>query len=234
MAKRILGIVGGMGPEATADLYREILRLTPASRDQDHIPVLIYSNPQIPERTSAILEGGEDPLPYLVETAQTLERAGAGALVMPCNTAHYFLAPLQEKTGIPILNMLEETAAAFRKGFPGGTKVGLLAATGTVRSGIYAAVFGRGGIEVLVPDDAEQKTVHAGIHRIKAAAHDDATARAFEAAGAGLVAAGAQAVILGCTEIPLAFDAGRAGYPVLNPTRILAQAAVDWALGRRA
>ncbi len=234
MAKRVIGIMGGMGPDATLDLYREIIRITPAAQDQDHIPVLIYSNPQIPDRTKAILYGGEDPLPQLIHTAEVLERAGAGILIAPCNTAHYFLPRVQEHVAVPIMNMIEETCRTFLTRVPGGKAVGLLASTGTARSGIYASVFGRAGVEVLLPDELEQQRVHSGIYDfVKAGRIGPEPHEIFESAGAGLIRAGAQSVILGCTEIPLAFDEQKVGYSSLNPTRILAQAAVDWALGKR-
>jgi aspartate racemase len=233
MGKRMIGILGGMGPEATADLYLEIIRLTPATKDQDHLPVLIYSNPQVPDRTRAILEKGEDPLPHLVETARVLERGGAGILAIPCNAAHYFLPQVQEQVKTKILNMLEETVETFRAHLPEGRTVGLLATTGTVRGGIYRSVFGRRNIEVLTPETEDQDRVHSGIQEVKAGAHNRATQEMFHSVGASLVKAGAQAVILGCTEVPLSFDPKAVDYLVLNPTRILAQAAVDWALGKR-
>jgi len=233
MAEPIIGILGGMGPEATADLYREIIRLTPARKDQDHIPVLIYSNPKIPDRTRAILEGGEDPLAYLIESATLLQRMGAGILAIPCNTAHYFLPQLAAAVQIPVLNMIEETYLALRATHPDSRAVGLLAATGTVRSGIYHAVFESRGISILVPDDAEQVKVHAAIAEVKSGEHGHSTRQTLEAIGANLLRKGAEAVILGCTEIPLVVDQESAGFACLNPTRILAQAAIDWALGKR-
>lgn len=229
---RMLGIIGGMGPEATVDFYREIIRATPARKDQEHLPVVIYSNPQIPERTKAILEGGESPLPRMIETARLLEKAGAGILAMPCNTAHYYHAQLQASVKIPILHMIEETLGAFTRRLSDGRFAGLLSTTGTVRSGIYQNTFARQRIEVLVPGEADQSLIMGGIERIKAGTHDRDTAHMFESIGSGLVKSGAQAVILGCTEIPLAFDEGRVDYVALNATRILAQAAVAWALGR--
>jgi aspartate racemase len=225
--------MGGMGPEATVDLYREIIRLTPARRDQDHIPVLIYSNPEVPDRTQAILEGGEDPLPHLIHTATVLERAGAGLLIAPCNTAHYYFPRLQEQVGIPILNMIQEACRTFLRGRPNAKTVGLLATTGTVRSRIYADIFGAAGVRVITPPDEEQARIHAGIFDYVKVGNTGPEPHAlFEAAGARLIEAGAESVILGCTEIPLAFDEGAVGYPTLNPTRILAQAAVTWALGK--
>jgi aspartate racemase len=233
MPNRVIGIMGGMGPEATVDFFREIIRLTPAKKDQDHIPVVIYSNPKTPERTQAILHGGEDPTPYLIESALILERAGAGILAVPCNTAHYFLPRVRPKVGIPILDMIEETFLSARAQIGNVRAVGLLATSGTIQSGVYRDVFARHGVEVLVPQAADQERLQQAIHKVKADSYDRARQDTFEKIGATLVEAGARAVILGCTEIPLAFDAERVSYSVVNSTRVLAQAAVDWALGKR-
>jgi len=232
MPDRIIGIVGGMGPEATADFFREIIHLTPAKKDQDHIPVLIYSNPRIPERTKAIVQRGEDPTPYLIESARILEWAGAGILAVPCNTAHYFLPRVRPEVNIPILDMIEETYRSTCAQVGNARAVGLLATKGTIESGVYRDVFARHGVEVLVPGAGDQDRVQQAIFLIKAAAYDRARQDTFETIGATLAGAGAEAVILGCTEIPLAFDTARVNYPVVNATRVLAQTAVDWALGR--
>jgi aspartate racemase len=233
MSKRIIGIIGGMGPDATADLYKEIIRLTRARRDQDHLRVMIYSNPKIPDRTRAILGKGENPLPALVETARALEKAGAGVLIMPCNAAHYYLPKMQSRVKIPIFSMIRETCVEVCLENPGIKSVGLLAATGTIISRVYHAEFSSAGVKVLVPDARDQLRIHGAIAQVKSGTRNERTRRIFEAAGARLVKRGAGIVILGCTEIPLAFDSGRVDYETINPTRVLASAAVSWALGKR-
>jgi aspartate racemase len=233
MGDRIIGIIGGMGPQATADLFSEIIHLTPVRMDQDHIRVLIYSNSKIPDRTSAILGKGKDPLPAMVETARTLERAGAGILAIPCNAAHHFLPRLQARIRTPILNMIRETCAQVCLRFPDIKSVGLLAATGTVRSRVYHEEFARAGLEVLAPEGRDQDRVHGAIWQVKAGRLQKRAQRTFELMGAKLTRRGAGMVILGCTEIPLAFAPGDVGYHTINSTRVLAQAAVDWALARR-
>ncbi len=233
MSRRTIGILGGMGPEATVDFYRQIIRLTPAERDQDHIPVVIHSNPQVPERTQAILQGGEDPTPYLVKSALLLERAGAGIVAVPCNTAHYFLPQVRPAVKIPILDMILETFDSTTARIEGARAVGLLATRGTVQSGVYRDVFAKHGVEVLVPDADDQERIQQSIFQIKAGSYDCEGQDVFERIGASLVARGARAVILGCTEIPLAFQCARADYMVVNATEVLARAAVDWALGKR-
>lgn len=227
---RVIGILGGMGPEATLDFYRHIINLTPASKDQDHIRVLIYSNPKIPDRTRAIAENGPSPLPELVETARTLERGGAGIIAIPCNTAHYFLEQIRKEVSIPVLDMVGETCLGLRRAYPDVRKVGLIAALGTVLSGVYHRALAPEGIEVLVPGEDEQKAVQEAIGQVKAGTSNRGTRETFQSTGKRLIDRGAGAVILGCTEVPLAFNPVEAGYPSLNSTRILAQAAVAWAL----
>ena len=134
---RIIGILGGMGPEATLDLFRCIIDLTPARRDQDHIRVLIYSNPKIPDRTKAIVAGDESPVPQLVDSALLLEKSGAGIIAMPCNAAHHYLPEVRRMIHIPFLDMIEETSRQLRIRLPRVKKVGLIASIGTYCSGVY-------------------------------------------------------------------------------------------------
>jgi len=228
-----IGILGGMGPEATVDLYRHIIDLTPAVIDQDHIKVLIYSNPKIPDRTEAIVAGGKSPLPYLIESAGLLEKWGAGIIAIPCNTAHHYLTEIQKQTGIPILNMVEETCSDLRARMPEIHTVGLLAIEGTLRSGMYHRVMAEAGVKVLVSENTEQQRIQSAIAQVKAGSADRSTQEIFESAAKRLIHSGAQVIILGCTEVPLAFDSDAIDRPCLNPTRILAQAAVNWALGKR-
>lgn len=226
--KRTIGIIGGMGPEATADLYLKIIRATPARRDQDHFHVLIDSNPAIPDRTAAIFGRGEDPVPALQETARNLELAGADFLVMPCNTAHYFYSEIRAAVRIPILHMMRETAAYTVDRWPGLRRVGLLATDGTLKTRLYHQAFAERGVEVLEPAAADQELVMRAIYGedgIKAGQHEGPR-RILLAVAQGLVAAGAEAVVAGCTEIPLVLRDGDLAVPVIDATWILALAAV--------
>ena len=229
----MIGILGGMGPEATLDLYRHIIRLTPAAKDQDHVRVLIYSNPKIPDRTNAIAGTGESPLPYLVESARLLERSGAGIIAIPCNATHHYLPDIQREINIPILNMIAETRARITQRLPDAGTIGLLAATGTVRSGVYHKTLSAAGIQVLIPSDTAQDEIQAAINQVKAGNHNQATRELFQSAGRRLIQAGAKAVILGCTEIPLSFDTEAVRYITVNPTQVLAESAVGWALKKQ-
>ncbi len=225
--KHLLGIFGGMGPEATANLYAEIVRRTPAARDQEHIPTLIYSLPQVPDRTTAIQAGDRSPVPFLIEGVTRLEKAGASFIVIPCNTAHYYYDDMQGAVKIPILHMIRETVAAVAKSYPDCKTVGLLATSGTIQSKLYEKEFNARGISVVCPDEALQTTcVMQAVTGIKAGGDKHEQADLLCTAGRDVEAKGAQIIVLGCTEIPLAFDTKRAAVPVVNATQVLAEAAI--------
>jgi aspartate racemase len=225
--RRILGIFGGMGPEATANLYQEIVRLTPAKKDQEHLATLIFSFPQVPDRTTAIRTGDRAIVPYLVEGVTRLERAGASLIVIPCNTAHFFYDDMQRAVKIPIVHMIREAAQAVAERHPNCRRVGLLATSGTISSGLYEKEFRHRGLETIYPDAAIQTDcVMKAVYGIKAGADRRASEDLLFLAGQNVERRGAQVIVLGCTEIPLAFNPGRASVPVVNATRVLAEAAI--------
>ena len=153
--KKSIGILGGMGPLATADLFRKIVLLTDAARDNDHIRVYIDDNASIPDRTAAILSGGADPLPAMTDSLRKLEACGADCIIMPCNTAHYFLPRLQALTEVPFLSMLEATAKTCADRFPDGTAA-VLATKGTLAAGLYQAALEKECVPFLLPRETEQ------------------------------------------------------------------------------
>lgn len=222
----VIGILGGMGPLATADLYRKIIAATPASRDQEHIPVLIHADPRVPDRTAALLESGEDPTPWLIEGARSLERMGATFIVIPCNTAHAFLHRVQPRLQRPILSMIDATVDLIREQYPGANVVGLLATSGTIASRVYQQALEARGLAAIVPDEAlQQRCVMPAIHAVKAGKADDATALMQEVAE-HLRQRGADLLILGCTEIPLILRPEHTTVPLVDATDALARAAV--------
>jgi aspartate racemase len=222
----IIGVAGGMGPEATCDLYMKIIRSTPARKDQDHLRVIIDSNPKIPDRTAYILGTGEDPRPYLIETARNVEKAGASFIVLPCNTAHYFHRDVQENVNVPVLHIMEEVAKYLEGKV---RKAGLLATTGTLKTGLYEEALSRVGIETILPGEEGQGKVMEAIYQVKAGQADKARKLILEQAR-GLEAYGAEAVIAGCTEIPLILRQGDLGIEVVDATYVLAQACVRLAM----
>jgi aspartate racemase len=224
---RLVGIFGGMGPEATANLYAEIVRLTPAREDQDHLPTLIYSRPQVPDRSACIKSGSREIIPYLVEGVRRLERGGAALIAIPCNTVHYYHEDMQKAVKIPVLNMIEETADTVQRDYPKARTVGLLASNGTVQTKLYETAFEKRGIKVILPDqNTQQCCVMDAVYSIKAGGSKTEQARLLNTAGNQLAARGADVLVLGCTEIPLAFDTKAARKPVVNATEVLARAAI--------
>ncbi len=135
MGEKIVGIMGGMGPEATVDLFRKILAATPAKSDQEHLHILIDCNSKIPSRPKALLEGGPDPTPLLQSTARNLELAGADFLVVACNTAHLFYDRIVEAVRVPVLHIADEAIGEAQRRYPGLRSVGVLAGRGAIRPG---------------------------------------------------------------------------------------------------
>lgn len=230
---RTVGVLGGMGPRATVDFFQKLTDLTPARRDQDHLRVIIDSRPQIPDRSAFLFGGGEDPTPWLVESAQTLEAAGAELLVIPCNTAHAFLDAIRRSVGIPVLDITEVVAEEACRTVPGLRVAGVLATGATVRVGLYHRAFERRGVRVLAPEPDDQGIVDRAIYAVKAGDLGPRVREEVRRVGHRLMAQGAEAVILGCTEVPLVVDPGEWAVPVLDSTRILAQATVRAALGEQ-
>lgn len=227
--KKVIGIIGGMGPLATADLFKKIILHTRADRDQDHLRVLIDSNTNIPDRTAAILQNGADPVPELTASAKGLAAQGADLLIMPCNTAHYFYDAVQSAVEIPVLHMIRLTARALEE--RGVKRAGLLATDGTVRTGIYQSCFQGSGIELATPSEEGQRAVMDMIYRGVKAGRRDYDASAARSAMASLLDGGAETLILGCTELPLAVELYGLDYPVTDPTLELALGAIRAAGG---
>ncbi len=224
--KKTIGILGGMGPAATADLYTRIIGLTEAKTDAEHLHVVIDGNTAIPDRTAAILRGGADPTEELQKSARRLEQAGAEVLVMSCNTAHYFYDRITPCISVPFLHMPRETAReAKRRGYGA---VALLATDGTCEAGVYQQAFEAEAPEIrlLRPEAAGQRKIMSLIYdNVKAGRYDMPKAE-LDALLAELSASGAEAFILGCTELPLAFRHYGFAVETLDPTEVLARAAV--------
>ncbi len=201
--EKIVGIIGGMGPEATVDLMARLIRLTPALDDADHIRCIVDNNPKVPSRIKALIEGGgQSPAPELADMARRLETWGADFLAMPCNTAHYYLQDIQDAVSIPVLNLIEITVQEVLKQQPGIATVGILGSTAMLLTGLYQHAFAAAGVTVVYPDTVCQDRVMVAIKDIKKGEMDQA-APAFDAAVSSLETQGAQAVVIACTELSL-------------------------------
>ena len=224
--EKVVGVLGGMGPLATADFYTKLVRLTPARTDQDHLRVLIDSNPKIPDRTAGLQGRGPDPTPHLVATARALERAGAEVIVIPCNSAHAYLAAIRKSVRVPVLDIMEEVATRAAALTPRLRVVGLLATPGTTRARLYHRALESRGIAVLDPTPVEEARVVEAIKAVKAGNLGAATRERVRQTALALLHRGAEALVLGCTELPLVIGPQDAPVPVLDGTEILAAAAV--------
>ena len=218
-----------MGPAASADLYMKLIRMTDAKSDADHPCVLIDSNTRIPDRTAAILAGGESPEAELVRSAKRLCDAGADVLLMACNTAHYWYGAVAEASKVPVINMPEEVAreAASRA----YRCVGLLSTSGIIAANVYTDAFRAFApkCELLLPTEREQKELMHLIYDGVKAGREDYPADGLISAVDGLSASGAQAFVLGCTEMPIAFARYKIQEAALDSTFIAARAALIFA-----
>ena len=224
---KTIGIIGGMGPLATVDLFGKIVANTTAANDREHIPVVIDNNTRIPDRTAGILHNGESPIREMVRSAVKLESMGADFLIMPCNTAHFFYNDIVKFVNIPMINMLEETAKAIKE--MGIGKVGLLATNGTIESGVYATAFEKFNVEFVTPNEEHQKAVMDLIYNGVKAGNFSIDISAFRNTINYLVSEGVEYVVLGCTELPIAFEKWEFNVKSIDPTLVLAKSAIKYA-----
>ena len=230
--RKTVGILGGMGPEATVDLMRRVIAGTPAHDDADHIRMLVDSNPRVPSRIEALVEGtGESPVPCLVEMARGLERQGADFLVIPCNTAHHYHTEIAAAVGVPVLNMIEMTARGAGAACPDLTRVGLLASSALLRIRLYEPWFERLGVGVLYPKSGVQRALMELIRAVKAGRHTTAQVAACDRAAEDLKAQGAQCLVVACTELSVIAERLNTDLPVCDAADVLARAVIREALG---
>jgi aspartate racemase len=230
---KTIGVIGGMGPEASNRLCQLITEGTPAACDQAHVPVITFNNSAIPDRVAAIFSQGTSPLPELIRTARVLEAAGADFLLMPCNTAHYYLEDLQAAVSVPIVNMIAVTIAVVAGSYGEKCRVGLLGSTPTVQCGLYENELKNHGYELVVPSAADQEELVMaaifGDQGIKAGMHEKPKKLLIEAARR-LIDAGADVIVAGCTEISLVLNNGDVSVPVIDPLQVVASYAIQLAM----
>jgi aspartate racemase len=223
-----LGVLGGMGPLATVDFFARLVELTPATRDEDHIPVVLASLPDIPPRVPAILGDGASPLPALLDARDRLLRAGASLLAMPCNTAHHWFDALAD-CPVPMLHIADAALGALRQAFAAPAAIGLVATRGTLRSGFYQRRLVAAGYACVEPDDdLLAGLIEPAVRSVKAGAVKEGGV-GFQRAALALRERGAAAAILACTEVPPALAAAGppAGFVCIDATAALAQACID-------
>lgn len=231
VSDKVVGIIGGMGPEATVDLMQQVIAATPAKDDADHIRMLVDNNPKVPSRIKAIIEGtGESPAPCMIEMARGLEKQGADFLVIPCNTAHHYYQDVAAAVNIPVFNLIELTSGCVKKEQPNLSKAGLLASSALQKIHLYEPWFEKYDVQVLYPQRDDQQVVMDLIRAVKANNQTVEQIQAYNRAAENLADQGAECLILACTELSVIGDQLQTCLPVYDASKLLAQAIVDEAL----
>ncbi len=225
----IVGVIGGLGPQATHDFIGKVLAHSNALTDQEHVHLIVEINPKTPNRNDAIAGCGPSPAPMLAGMACALERAGADFIVMACNTAHAFESDVRAATTLPFVSLIEEVVKEVRVRYPQARRIGLLAAQGCLDARIYHVAFGHHGIDVIEPMAAAQAELMALLYQIKAGDRGDAVRSAIRALGEALVVRGADLLVAGCTEIPLVLADGENSRTMIDSTDVLARRSVAYA-----
>ena len=236
-ARKVVGVLGGMGPDATVDFFAKLVAAIGAERDQDHLRIVIDNDPTVPDRTAAVHGHGPSPAPHLAAMARGLIAQGAEVLVMPCNGAHAFRSGVLEAAGdVPFLDLIETTVAATRARLPQVAAVGLLATDGTLAARLYDDGYAAAGVRALAPTPDDQALVMEAVYAVKRGRADAATAATVHAVAERLAAAGAEAIVAACTEIPLLIRDGDVvvdgrSVPVIASTDALVARTVAFATG---
>lgn len=226
-----MGVLGGMGPLATVDFLEKVIRATPALCDQDHVPMIIHHVPQIPNRNHAVLEGLDAPLEPMLAGLRTLERSGADAIVIPCNTAHAWFDRLAGQTQVPLIHIADAVARHIEARGPLNREVMLLATRGTIAAGIYTArANGMAGL-VTLPSDDIQIRIERIIRDVKAGDIDKARDEATLVAAELLAGTTDRLLLLACTELPIAFAAGTCSRHLIDSSQALAEACIAHSTG---
>lgn len=231
---KTVGVLGGLGPEATLDFFARVLKRSQASREQARPRLLIDNNPQVPDRNEALAGTGPSPGPALAEMARGLEKAGADFLVMVCNTAHAFQDDVLRATTLPFVSLIEETVRATLARLPQAHTVGLLATRGCLAAQLYQRAFAARHIRVLEPEGQGLERFMTLLYRIKAGDLGAEVQSEMRALALAFGDQGAEAIVAGCTEVPLVLSQERLELPFLSSTDALVEATLAYALGSRA
>lgn len=221
-----IGVIGGLGPEATLDFFARVLKRTPAQQDQDHLHLIINNNPKVPNRNEALAGTGPSAEIALFESAKALERAGASVLVMVCNTAHAYQSAIKKAVSIPFISMIDEVVTACLKQTV--TTVGVLAADGCLQASLYQTAFAKQGVQTLSLHPNDQAAFMQLMYQIKAG-KKEATQADMQNLAESLVQQGAQSIIAGCTEVPLVLKQNDLNVPLIDSTHVLIDAIFHYA-----
>ena len=228
---KIVGIVGGVGPESSNKFCEFLIKYKYAQSDQENLTFLHYCNPKIPDRTDFIFGLGPNPTQELIKSCNLLKKAGADFLVIPCNTAHYFLPEIQKNVEIPILDMTKLLVKEVLEKYPPINKIGILATTGSIKTNIYQNYFDGMGVETILPSEEDQEHLVMGAvygnDGIKAGKKRLPKKKLTKIADK-LIERGAQAIVLGCTEIPLVLNQKDFSVKLFDPMEISAKEIIKY------
>ena len=228
---RVVGVIGGMGPEATILLMSRLIEKTPAKDDSDHVPLLVDNNTQVPSRINAILEKtGKDPGPVLVNMAQKLENSGAEALVMPCNTAHHFAHEIKRSITIPFFSMIELSTSRIAQSKLANNKVGVLASPAAQEMRVFDDSLAAHGLEVMYSE--HQAEMLFAIHNIKQRGENPDSRRILVTCGEELIEKGADLLMIACSELSLISDAISGNHPTVDTLDYLVESIIDFSINR--
>ncbi|WJV63939.1 amino acid racemase [Pectobacteriaceae bacterium CE70] len=223
----LIGILGGMGPGATVDAMQKLIKNTPAYKDQDHIPLIAISIPDIPDRTQCILQNSASPLKKMIKYMKILENAGAECIIIPCNTAHYWFNELKQHTQVEMISIIETTCQLIKE--KNIHRIGLLATTATIKAEIYQGSLRENQVQCYIPERTEQEQVMNSIYAYKAGDFVQAY-HLLLPVKAHLQQMGVEKIILGCTELPLILENEIKAAPsdYIDATEELIKKTVSW------
>ncbi len=232
MFEKVVGVIGGMGPEATVDFMRRLVAATPARDDADHLHVLVDNNPKVPSRIAALIEKtGEDPTPVLCTMAKGLESQGADFLVVPCNTAHYYLPAIAQSVDIPVLDMIALSIAKLGAAEPRLKRIGLLASPAVRLVGLYEARLQQAGLEAIFPNADDEAHLLAVIRAVKAGKLTTDHRKDYFRVAANLAEAGADTFLIACTELSVIGPPAGISQPATDTLDVLVEATIATAQG---
>lgn len=230
--EKIVGIIGGMGPEATVEFMRRLIAATPARDDRDHLHMLVDNNPKIPSRIAAIIEGtGEDPAPMLCEMAKGLQAQGADFLVIPCNTAHYYLLTIASCVRIPLLDMVALSARKLLAAQGRPRRIGMLASPAVRMVGLYSERFEQAGLQTIFPGKPDESRLLEIVKAVKSGAFGDPHREDYARIARALGDQGADAFLIACTELSVIGPPDGIVLPVFDTLDVLVEATLAAACG---
>jgi len=227
----VVGIIGGMGPDATVDFMSRVLRATPANADQDHVRMVVEHNPRIPSRQLAMKGEGENPGPVIAAMAARLEAAGADFLVMPCNLAHAWQSDIRAATSIPFVSIVDESLLSALSRSDDQSAIGLMTTPGCFTSGLYQQALSDAGRPAIVQTPDELSETMLLVEKIKGGDQSTEVADGLKQLANRLVDRGAKVLIAACTEFPLVLTESMFNVAFVSSTDVLAKKTVALALG---